>query len=117
MLQKSFFIIVLVGLVGCTVVPHHTSIVTDDAAGTVRFDMKPLDANVYVDDQLVGSIRNFSGKNKRMKLSQGTHTVKIIKEGYKELSRTFYLSDTEEVFCVDLPLDENAIQKSFTIRT
>jgi len=108
---KRYFVVGLLivlsfSMVGCSVVPHSTSVVTDDQSGTLVFHVQPEDADIFVDGQYMGEAYQFNGKKRKIKLSNGEHVVELKKKGYKDVSRRFYISDSEEEFRVIMTLEE-----------
>lgn len=47
------------------------------AQASVRLDVHPKDALVYLDGNLVGTVRDFNGRNERLYLFPGTHTLEL----------------------------------------
>jgi len=56
----------------------------DDAeAGTLRLDLKPSDASVYVDGELRGSGRRVE----TLRLAPGRHRIEVVRPGYRTVER------------------------------
>ncbi len=54
-----------------------------DAQGTLRLDVRPDDASVYVDGTFSGSARELS----RLQLSPGRHRIEIVRPGFRTYDR------------------------------
>jgi hypothetical protein len=56
----------------------------DDAeAGTLRLDLKPADASVYVDGEFRGSGRRVEN----LRLAPGRHRIEVVRPGYRTVER------------------------------
>jgi len=60
--------------------------------GFAVFDVQPSDAEVWLDGQLVGKAREFTGGSKVLMLQSGTHKIEIKKEGYAPFQKELYAS-------------------------
>ena len=56
------------------------------APGDLRLDVKPKDAQVYVDGYYVGIVDDFSGRYQRLNLAPGPHHVELRATGYELLA-------------------------------
>lgn len=56
------------------------------AQASVRLDVHPKDALVYVDGNLVGTVRDFNGRNERLYLFPGTHILELRDPNYAPFS-------------------------------
>ena len=56
-----------------------------DYASSVRLQIAPREAEVYVDGYLVGTVDNFDGFSQRLRLQPGEHAIDIYHEGYRTL--------------------------------
>jgi hypothetical protein len=57
-----------------------------DTASSVRVQVKPRDASVYVDGYYVGTVDDFDGFSQRLRLVPGVHEVEIYLDGYKSIT-------------------------------
>jgi len=62
------------------------------AEASVRVDVKPRDAQVYVDGYYAGIVDDFDGKLQRLHVRPGQHEIVIYKEGYRSVRERLYLS-------------------------
>lgn len=103
--MKYFSIFFLLMFLGCTVVAQKTSIVTDDQMGALSFDVRPTDAKIFVDGEFVGLAKYFDGNKRRLKIQPGTHIIALKRDGYKDIIKQIYTSDTQEHFNYDMAGD------------
>lgn len=59
---------------------------------SVRLDVKPRDAKVYVDGYFAGIVDEFDGALQRLHVTPGQHEIVIYKEGYRSVRERLYLS-------------------------
>ena len=59
---------------------------TSTAYGGITFEISPVDADVYVDGQYVGQVRDFDGVGAPLNLMAGRHRVELSAPGYEPLS-------------------------------
>jgi hypothetical protein len=59
---------------------------------SVRLDVKPRDAQVYVDGYYAGLVDEFDGALQRLHVLPGQHEIVIYKEGYRSVHERLYLS-------------------------
>ena len=71
--------------------PYGYSPVYDDSA-SVRVDVKPKDAAVYVDGYYAGIVDDFDGFFQGLTLSPGQHDLAIYLEGFRTAHERLYLS-------------------------
>jgi hypothetical protein len=90
--------------------------VTDSQAGYLSFEVKPVDAKIYVDGDFVGLAKYFNGKKRRLKILPGEHIIELKRDGYQGIRRHLYTSDTQEHFQYDMTLVEGG-SRNFVIRT
>lgn len=53
---------------------------------SIRLDVHPKDALVYLDGNLVGTVRDFNGRNKRLYVFPGAHTLELRDPNYEPFS-------------------------------
>ena len=59
---------------------------------SVRFDVKPKDAAVYVDGYYAGLVDDYDGAFQRLRTAPGGHEITLYLEGYRTYSEHVYLS-------------------------
>lgn len=97
-----FFVMMFLG---CSVVAHKTTVVAEDQMGSLSFKVRPPDANIYVDNEFVGLAKYFDGNRRRLKIQPGTHIIVLKRDGYKDITKQIYTSDTQEHFDYDMAVD------------
>lgn len=63
----------------------------DDFSASLRFDVEPKDADVYVDGALAGQIDDFDGIFQSLRLRPGTHEIVVFRDGYRSARETVYV--------------------------
>lgn len=56
------------------------------AQASIRLDVKPKDAQVFVDNRLHGVVRDFNGKNDRLFIFPGRHVIELRHPDYEPYS-------------------------------
>lgn len=110
----SFLLVML--FLGCSVVAHKTSVIAEEQMGALSFKVRPPDAKIFVDDEFVGLAKYFDGNNRRLKIQPGTHVITLKRDGYKDITKQIYTSDTQEHFNYDMAIDREKETAPF-IRT
>ena len=64
-------------------------VVAPDAS--VRFEVKPREAQVYVDGYYAGIVDDFDGTFQRLRTAPGEHEITIYLEGYRTVRKKVYL--------------------------
>lgn len=59
---------------------------------SLRVDVKPRDAQVYVDGYYAGIVDEFDGALQRLHVTPGSHEIVIHKEGFRSIRERLYLS-------------------------
>ncbi len=59
---------------------------------SVRFDVKPKDAAVYVDGYYAGLVDDYDGAFQRLRTTPGAHEITLYLEGYRTHSEKVYLA-------------------------
>jgi len=54
--------------------------------GDLRLDVKPKDAQIYVDGYYVGTVDDFNGRHQRLSLAPGRYHVELSASGYESLA-------------------------------
>ncbi len=106
--------------------PYGFRVYTDWQRGSLRLDVSPDDAQVFVDNQYAGKVDDFNGAFERLPLGGGSHLVEIRKAGFTSLilevsvfpgqkvtfSRTLQPSrgDDADAEVIAPPLAEGALQ-------
>ena len=116
--MRYISLLVILLFAGCTVVAHDTSIITDDQMGSLSFDVRPKDAKIYVDGEFVGLAKYFDGQKRKIKILPGEHIIMLRRQGYQDIAKKIYMSDTQEHFSYDMAGDiEKSGTSRFVIRT
>lgn len=58
---------------------------------SVRLDVTPRDAQVYVDGYFAGEVDQFDGTFQRLRVPPGQHEIVVHKEGYRSIRERLYL--------------------------
>jgi len=59
---------------------------------SLRINVKPKDASVYVDGYFAGKVDDFDGTFQRLRVEPGEHEITIYLEGFRSLTQRLYLS-------------------------
>lgn len=59
---------------------------------SVRLDVRPRDAQVYVDGFFAGTVDQFDGVFQRLRLPPGQHEIAVYKDGYRTVRDRLYLA-------------------------
>jgi hypothetical protein len=59
---------------------------------SVRLEVTPRDAEVYVDGYYAGTVDDFDGTFQRLRVEPGQHDIEIYKDGFRPLRQKAYLS-------------------------
>lgn len=96
-MSKKLFLIPILFLIllasfGCK---HYFTQTGESNDGYLRFEVEPPDAKVFVDGIYVGKAKDFSEKDLRkkekfLKVSSGTHTLRFEHDKYKAAVRDVY---------------------------
>jgi len=65
---------------------------SDRVPSALRIEVKPVEAEVYVDGYLAGIVDEFDGFFQRLDLAPGAHEVVIYLDGYRTIRKKLYLS-------------------------
>lgn len=58
----------------------------------LRFNVKPKEAEVYVDGYFAGQVEDFNGAFQRLHVAPGQHDITVFMAGYRSLKQKLYLS-------------------------
>jgi len=58
----------------------------------LRFNVKPKEAEVYVDGYFAGKVEDFDGAFQRLHVAPGQHDIVVYLQGYRSLKQKLYLS-------------------------
>jgi hypothetical protein len=64
---------------------------SDREPGHLRIEVKPVEAEVYVDGYFTGIVDEFDGFLQRLHLTPGTHEIVIYLEGHRSIREKLYL--------------------------
>ena len=67
-----------------------------DTSGSVRVEVKPRDADVYVDGYLAGKVDDFDGVFQRLRVQPGGHELVVYKDGFHSVEQHLYLAPTSD---------------------
>jgi len=70
--------------------------VRDVETSSLRLDISPKDAEVFVDGYLAGRVDDFDGIFQRLRLEPGAHQLTIYLEGYRTIRQDLYLSPNSD---------------------
>jgi len=60
-------------------------------SGSVRLQVSPRQAEVFVDGYLAGTVDDFDGVFQRLDIAPGEHEIQIYLDGYRPFTQRFYL--------------------------
>jgi hypothetical protein len=63
-----------------------------DPLSSLRIEVRPREARVYVDGYFAGDVDSYDGAFQRLRLQPGPHQIEVYLEGYKTLRQTVYLT-------------------------
>lgn len=66
-----------------------------DDDGSLKLDVKPKDAEVFVDGYYAGRVDDFDGVFQSLRVAPGAHTVTLWCKGYKSLTQQVYVQTNE----------------------
>ena len=67
----------------------------DEFTASVKFDVKPKDAEVYVDGSLAGQIDDFDGIFQELRLRPGGHEIVVYRDGFRAVHEQLYFEPYE----------------------
>lgn len=67
------------------------------AQASIRTDVHPKDAQVYVDSRLVGTVRDFNGGDERLYIFPGEHTLEFRHPDYQTYSTQLSLMPEQDM--------------------
>jgi hypothetical protein len=68
----------------------------DTLTASLRLEVKPSDADVYVDGYMAGKVDNFDGMFQRLHVRPGDHDLTLFKDGYHEVQQHLYLAPNSD---------------------
>lgn len=63
-----------------------------DASASLRLDVTPNDAEVFIDGYLSGTVDDFDGTFQRLHVSPGAHELTLYRDGFKTVHQALHLS-------------------------
>lgn len=63
----------------------------DEFNSSLKFDVKPKDAEVYVDGALAGEVDDFDGIFQSLKLRPGGHEIVVYRDGFRSAREQIYI--------------------------
>lgn len=70
--------------------------VPDMLTASLRLEVKPSDADVYVDGYLAGKVSNFDGMFERLRVKPGQHDLALYKDGFHEVQQRLNLAPNSD---------------------
>lgn len=68
----------------------------DTLTASLRLEVKPSDADVYVDGYMAGKVDNFDGMFQRLHVRPGEHDLTLFKDGYHAVQQHLYLAPNSD---------------------
>jgi hypothetical protein len=68
-------------LAGCATAPSKAILAYDGQEGGIQLFVRPVDADVYVDGDYMGKVKDFQG-DKALWLPSGLHAMEVRRDGY-----------------------------------
>ena len=62
-----------------------------DRGGSIRLQVSPRQAEVFVDGYFAGTVDDFDGTFQRLNIEAGEHEIQVYLAGYRPFSQRFYL--------------------------
>lgn len=72
--------------------PPYPGTVYVNAGASLRLQVTPRDAEVYLDGYLVGTVDDFDGFFQRLQLRPGPHTLEFYRDGFRNVRQQIYIS-------------------------
>jgi PEGA domain len=63
-----------------------------DSSASLRLDVTPKEAEVYIDGYLAGSVDDFDGTFQRLRVQRGAHELTLYRDGFKTVHQSLHLS-------------------------
>jgi len=63
-----------------------------DASASLRLEVTPKEAEVYIDGYMVGTVDDFDGTFQRLRLPPGAHELTLYRDGFKTVHQSLQLS-------------------------
>ena len=73
--------------------PYGYGYATYDDTASIRLDVTPRTAQVFVDGYVAGTVDDFDGVFQRLRLHPGSHQLTLYLQGYRTVTQNLYLSD------------------------
>ena len=77
----------VVALIGCLVMFSPALALAQRGGGSLKFDVKPKNAEVFVDGYLAGRVDNFGGFFQSLGVPAGPHTLTLWCQGYRTVTQ------------------------------
>ena len=82
---------------GYPVPPGYVFAAPETLSGSVRLEVSPKDASVYVDDYYAGIVDDFNGVFRHLTLTAGPHSIEIRKPGFETLVVDVYVQPRQTI--------------------
>ena len=77
--------------------PYYTDSTAEDmTSASVRLEVKPRDAEVYIDGYLAGKVDDFDGTFQRLHVPPGDHELVLYRDGYRTVKQQVTLSPNSD---------------------
>jgi hypothetical protein len=63
-----------------------------NSSASLRLDVTPKEAEVYIDGYLAGSVDDFDGTFQRLRVQRGAHELTLYRDGFKTVHQSLHLS-------------------------
>jgi hypothetical protein len=106
MYRRTIFIasMLIILMIGCGMPKETLKAVGNE--GLLKIVAEPSSAEVYVDGNFVGKAKEFNGNPGLLKLSHGTHTIMLKKEGYQTYIQRVFVGN-EALESINIMLIKN----------
>ena len=72
--------------------PYAAGAYAYDASSSIRLEVTPKEAEVYVDGYMVGTVDDFDGTFQRLRVPPGGHQLTLYRDGFKTVHQSLQLS-------------------------
>jgi hypothetical protein len=72
--------------------PYAAGAYAYDAGASLRLEVEPKEAEVYIDGYMVGTVDEFDGTFQRLRLAPGEHQLTLYHDGFKTVHQSLRLS-------------------------
>jgi hypothetical protein len=76
--------------------PYPYGIQIDDQTASLRLEIAPREAQVFVDGYAAGTVNDYDGVFQRLRLRPGGHEITVYLNGFRTVSQTLYLGSNSD---------------------